>query len=267
MSKLLKIVVLFLTPMYLLGQENCRISDIPFQLREKINYTVYYNWGFIWVSAGEVSFSIADTIYENQAVFHFLGMGKTFKKYDWFYKVRDRYEVFSNKETLKPIHFIREVNEGSFHLHNEYRFDFGKNQLFSDVIDSKKSRELDTIKITDCTFDAISMIYVARCIDFSQYRVDDKIPITIVLDNKVHDIYIRYLGEERLEIKDKGVYNTLKFAPLLVEGSIFKGGEDMTVWVSNDDNRIPLQIKSEILVGSVNVIFDSLQGLKYPIDY
>ena len=48
---------------------------------------------------------------------------------------------------------------------------------------------------------------------------------------------------------------------MLVEGTIFKGGEDMTIWVTDDGNRVPIMVEAKILIGSVKAIITGAEGL------
>jgi len=72
------------------------------------------------------------------------------------------------------------------------------------------------------------------------------------LDDKVYNLYIRYVGKQQIETR-YGTFNTIKIVPLLIEGTIFKGGEKMAVWVSDDGNHLPVRVDSPILVGSIKV--------------
>jgi hypothetical protein len=84
------------------------------------------------------------------------------------------------------------------------------------------------------------------------------------LDDEVFNMYVRYLGKE--EIKTKyGRFRAIKFKPLLIEGTIFSGGEKMTVWVTDDENKIPVRIESPIVVGSVKVDMMSYKNNRYPM--
>ena len=77
-------------------------------------------------------------------------------------------------------------------------------------------------------------------------------------------MYIRYLGKESIKTR-YGKFNAIKFKPLLLKGTIFEGGEKMTVWVSDDANKIPVRIESPISVGSVKVDMISYGNLRYPL--
>jgi hypothetical protein len=84
------------------------------------------------------------------------------------------------------------------------------------------------------------------------------------LDNEVYQMYLRYLGKETIKTK-YGKFRAIKFKPLLIKGTIFEGGEKMTVWVSDDKNHIPLRIESPISVGSVKIDMISYRNLRYPL--
>jgi hypothetical protein len=92
----------------------------------------------------------------------------------------------------------------------------------------------------------------------------DKIPFWLFLDNQLYEIYVRYLGKEIISTQ-YGKFRAIKFKPLLIKGTIFEGGEKMTVWVSDDGNHIPLRVESPILVGSVKVDMMDFRIRRYPM--
>ena len=182
-------------------------------------------------------------------------MGVTYSSYDWIFKVRDKYETYLDSKTLLPLMFIRNVNEGGYKFTNHVTFDQVKHKAVS---------EKKTFDVPDCVQDILSAIYYARNIDYNKYKAGSKIPFSMFLDDHVYDLYIRYVGKEKVNTK-YGTFNAIKIAPLLIKGTIFKGGEDMVVWVSDDKNHIPLRVSSPILVGSVKVDMMSYDHLKYPL--
>ena len=119
-------------------------------------------------------------------------------------------------------------------------------------------------KVPDCVQDVLSAVYYARNIDFSKYQPNDKIPFNMFLDNEVFNMYVRYLGKETVKTK-YGKFRAIKFKPLLIKGTIFQGGEKMTVWVSDDANRVPVRIESPIVVGKVKVDMMGSKNLRYPL--
>ncbi len=247
--------------------QECDIKNTTFDFGERIDYTIYYHLAGIWVSAGEVYFKVDSVNIGSKPYYHFDSYGKTFKKYDWIHKVRDHYQTYSNPKTFKPLRFKREVNEGSTYLREDYLFNQKKKEVYTvRKLGEDEAYKKDTVAFEGCSFDVLSMIYYARNIDFSEAKVDDKIPIQIFIDNESHNSYIRYLGKKELKVKGVGTFRCIRFSPLLIEGTIFNAGEDMTVWVTDDKNRVPLLIDTPILVGSIKARVNKMSGLKHALD-
>lgn len=252
---------LFFIP--IISNSQCLTKNVAFKSGEKLNYQIYYNWGFIWMNAGEVYFNVDTTVYNSKKAFLFDSYGSTYPKYDFIFKVRDSYKSIVDRETLLPMKFTRNVSEGSEKIDVTNIFDYRKKTIYNFCKSNKKSMIIDTLKLTPCIFDVLSIIYYTRNIDFSKSKLNDKIPITIILDNEIHQLYIRYLGIETIKDKSQKSHECIKFKPLLVDGTIFKGGEDMTVWVSKDNNKIPILIEANILIGSIKVYLSETKGLRW----
>lgn len=235
-----------------------------FSIGERVDYEVYYNWGFIWVHAGEVYFKVSSTEHKSKKAYHFISEGKSRPSYDWLYKVRDRYESKVTYDNFKPLWFIRDTNEGGFKVDEEYHYMSDQNKVAFSLTNSKGTDKKDTLDIQPCSYDVLATVYHARTIDFDKYKSGDKIPISVLIDGELHPLYIRYLGRETIETRDKKKYRCIKFKPLLVEGSIFKGGEDMTVWVTDDKNKIPVLVEAKILVGSIKAYLSNTTGIRHP---
>ncbi|PSL36041.1 DUF3108 domain-containing protein [Chitinophaga ginsengisoli] len=233
--------------------EFCGIHNTAFLAGESITLKVYYTLGKLFIGAGEAVFTCNLEKLNGRDVYHVTGEGKTFRTYDWFFKVRDKYESYIDTATMLPQRFIRNVNEGGYKIYDNVTFD----QAHNTAVGTES-----TIKTPGCVQDVISAIYYARNINFDKYKPGDKIHFDMYLDNKIYNIYIRYIGKETVETKF-GKFRAIKFAPLLLQGSMFEGGEKMTVWVSDDANKVPLRIDSPISVGSVKVDMVAYKNLRY----
>ena len=260
---LVVLLLLFLSTTAMAQRDEC-LGEYTFKSGEYITYRAVYNWGFIWLNAGDVFFSVSDTVYKGKKALHLVSKGWSLKEYDWFFKVRDRFESIIDTAYLKPYWFERETLEGGFETYNRYVFDHEKGNL--DIISktSKRAFKRDVRKLTNCTFDVLSAIYYCRNLDFDNRKPNEKIPLRMAIDNDVYDLYLRYKGKEVLELRNGEKYNTIKLSAMLVEGTIFKGGEDLTVWVTDDKNRIPVLVEAKILVGSVKAVITGATGYKYP---
>jgi hypothetical protein len=243
-------------------------SNHAFQAGEKISYTVFYNViGIIYINAGTATFTTTNETMQNSEVYHVIGEGATNSKYDWIFKVRDRYETYFNASDLKPLKFQKHISEGKYNKHEDVTF----NQQTNTVITSK-----GVYAVPENVQDVISIMYYARDINYGQYQTGDRIPISMFIDNKVYKMYIHYVGRETIKTK-YGKFNAIKLKPLLLkgntveddekllEGSVFEGSEKMTIWVTDDSNHIPVRIESPIAVGRVKVDLMQYENLKYSL--
>jgi hypothetical protein len=237
------------------GDEFCGIRNLAFQDGENISFNVFYAVVGIYINAGTANFTVAHEQVNNRPVYHVVGSGSSNPSYDWIFKVRDKYETYIDTATMKPLKFVRDINEGGFKKYENITF----NQQTNTAVTTT-----GVFKVPTCAQDVLSSIYYARNIDFSKYSVGDKIPFTMFLDNEVYNLYIKYYGKEVIKTK-YGKFRAIKFKPLLVKGTLFEGGEKMTVWVSDDANHIPLRIESPIVVGSVKVDMMQYRNLRYPL--
>lgn len=247
--------------------EYCKdeVENTAFKAGETLKYSVSYNWGFLWVDAGEVTFTVNKAKHNNKNVYHLDGVGTSVPSWDWFFPVNDRYQSWVDPVSLKPYKFKRDTDEGGFKINNEYEFNWDSLNAFTKTQNTKQALKYDTVNIVPCTYDLMSIVYYARCIDFSKYQIGDTIPITVLLDNDIYSFYIRYLGKEKFKHKKIGKFNCIKFSAYLLDGTVFQEGEDMIIYVTDDDNKIPIWIEAPIIVGSVKVYVTGIDGIKNPM--
>ena len=244
----------------------CDIKNNVFQSGEKLFYDGYYNLAFLWLNAGYVTFSVEETVKNREKLFKITTIGGSHKGYDKIFKIRDTIEVIVNPVTIEPIEYKQITYEGSYTAEHYYKFDKTTRKVNMRIRRDKAPWETKTIDWPPCSFDVLSMAYAARTIDFSKYKINDKIPMNLIVDGEHQALYIRYKGIEVIQNKDGKSYRCLKFSPLLLEGTIFNKGEDMTVWVTDDRVRVPILVEAKILIGSVKAIFTGAESLKYPIE-
>ncbi|MBW7891837.1 MAG: DUF3108 domain-containing protein [Chitinophagaceae bacterium] len=233
----------------------CGIQNSSFSTGESITLKVFYNVVGLYVDAGTATFNVQLENYNGKPVFHAVGEGWSNSSYDWIFKVRDRYETYMDTATLRPYRFIRNVHEGNYTKYENATF----NHEAGSVVTTR-----GVFKSPECIQDIISAVYYARNIDFSKYKPNDKINLSVYLDDEMHEIYIRYIGKEIIKTR-YGKFRAIKFKPFLIKGTVFEGGEKMTVWVSDDGNHLPLRIESPIIVGNIKADMMGYRNLRYPL--
>lgn len=227
-------------------------------------YIASYDWFVIWTEVGEAKITIDETEYQGKPVYHYEAVVNTFKNWDFFFKVRDKFETYVDKETLQPYISGREIREGNYRQNDKYYFHHDKGLVYSENKTNDKPRTIDTIETTTCAFDIMSALLYARNIDFSKYQKGDSIPITVLLDRELYPIYFRYLGIENYKVKHVGEFECIKFSIMTVEGEVFHEGENITVYATNDKNRIVIFAESPVLVGKVRVQIADVKNNRYP---
>ncbi len=239
----------------------CMAGRHAFLSGERLEYEVAYNWGMLWVNAGRVTFSVDTLTQEGASLYKLDSYGESYRFYDWFYKVRDRFQGHVDAGTLAPAWFLRNTYEGGYAVNNTYTYDWERGLVISDTENSKRPRSVDTLAIEPCTFDVLSAIYYARSLDFEGRQPGEKVPLRFLIDGQFYDLFIRYLGREVKENRDGKAYLCHKFRALLVEGTIFKGGEDLVAWVTADANKIPVMVEARILIGSIKAYLTGYENL------
>lgn len=217
------------------------INNTAFKPGEILKFRIHYGI----MDAGEATLEVKSDLTNmgGRDCYHFVGNGKSVGAFDWFFKVRDRYESVVDKDALIPWLFVRRVNEGGYIIN--------QNVSFNHYLDSAKS-EKATISIPDNTQDLVSSFYYARTIDFSAAKEGDIFEINGYLDDKVFPLNLKFLGREVIDSK-KGKFRCIKLRPMLQQGRVFKDQEDMTIWVSDDLNKIPVRVQTDILIGSIKM--------------
>lgn len=240
----------------------CETKNQVFMPGEKIVYKLYYNWNFVWLAAGEVTF----LVHELPKYYHIMVRGRTYESYEWFYKVRDNYESYLDKKTLLPAIHIKDVNEGGYTRYDRTSFDQSAGKAISSRGRTRDDLEDKEIVLDECMHDLISIVYYARNLNYENMKKGEEIPIKILMDRDIHPLSLKYLGAEpNLKVRNVGHYNTQKFSPQLIAGDVFKEGDEMKIYVSDDQNRLPVLIESPVSVGSVKAVLKSYEGLRFPM--
>jgi hypothetical protein len=240
--------------------EPCQTNNEVFTAGEELVYKIYYNWNFMWLSAGEVVFRV----YDDDDEYHLSARGRTYDSYEWFFEVRDNYDSYISKSNLLPRLSIRDIKEGSYERYDRVTFDQDRRKATSVKGKSRADATPQDFNVNGCMHDILSVMYYLRNIDVEAMNTGDELPIKIFFDRETFPLKVKYLGTEaNTKVKGMGRYKTHKFSPQLIAGEVFKEGDEMSVYVSRDKNKIPVLIESPVSVGSVKVVLKSYKGLRY----
>ncbi len=241
-----------------------KINNTAFKPGEKLRYRVHY--GFVDAGEAELEVMNEQKSFGGRPTYHVVGTGKTLGAFDWFFKVRDRYESYIDQEAMVPWFFIRRVDEGGYKINENTTFNPYKSTATNEATRNKKVLEKTTYDVPANIQDMLSAYYYARMLDFSNAKVGDIFPIDAFIDNEVVPMNIKYVGKE--VVKNRlGSVNCMKFKPLLQTGRVFKEKEEMTIWISDDANRIPIRLETAVIVGSVKMDLVEYKNLANPLNF
>lgn len=227
-----------------------KIANNSFTINEKLEFRVHYGL----INAASIVFEVGPSLVDkyDRKCFNVKAEGKTLKSFDWAYKVRDRFETYIDAEAMAPITYNKSVQEDKYLDNDLVTFKHNKKKLFG---------VKGVLDMPVYTHDVISSIYYVRNIDFSKSKIGDKFPLDVYLDNKIYNLGFKYAGKETINT-DIGKVKCIKLVPTLIVDRVFKDQEDMTVWISDDENKIPIRVKAKIMVGSIKVDLTAYSGLK-----
>jgi hypothetical protein len=232
-------------------------SKDSFKKGESLKFRLHY--GFF--NASYASLNLEEKILNDQEVYKATAIGKTTGIARLFFKVDDVYETYFNKTLVRPLKSTRNINEGGYTKNVEINYDYSNNLAnINDIKNSKSS----SVSVQENVQDLISTFYFLRNhFDIENLKTNDFIRITIFFDAENYNFRMQFLGMEDVKTKF-GIVNCFKFRPYIESGRVFKDNESLTLWVSNDKNKIPIKVKAGLRIGSIEADLDEFRGLKFP---
>ncbi|MDC6365336.1 MULTISPECIES: DUF3108 domain-containing protein [Flavobacteriaceae] len=227
-----------------------------FKSGEWLKFRIHY--GFL--NASYATLHLSSKNLDSVPVFHVVGKGKTTGFASIFFKVDDTYESYFGRYDGKPYRFIRKINEGGYTKDIEIDFHYDEEKAI--LTDNKNGTAMD-IAVHDRIQDLLSASYFLRNnYNLEEFEEGQSINLDMLFDDDgVYKFKLKFLGKEVIRTKF-GKVECVKFRPLVQSGRVFKEQESLTLWVSNDLNKIPVRIKADLAVGSLKADLDAYNGLR-----
>ncbi len=241
-------------------------EDLSFQAGERMDFILHYKWGSINADVGTATVVLDSLDFNGHEAFLCHAYGKTTKIFDLFFKVREDFKSWFTRDGLRPLKFTRDTYEGGYEARNTYlyRWDAADPYISADVYSSKRGQRSMELPLTPCTYDLPALFFFARNMDIENVEPGKRYPMTFAIDDDIFNVYFILYGRETIKVKGLGTVKTIKFAAKLLEGEVFKGEEDMLIWISDDENRLPVYFEAPLLVGAAAGRMSGYDGLKYP---
>lgn len=244
----LLILIMFSGNSYSQKSEFRKIENKAFKLGEKLTFEV--NYGF--VTAGIAEYSIPKIVkLAGRDVYNVVFNVSSVSAFDRFYKVRDHYETYIDVEGIFPWRFEQHIREGG------YSHDFS---AFFDQRKGKAKTSEGSYDVPKYVHDIVSALYLVRTFNYSKLKEGDKVYLENFYKDKTYPLDILFKGRETVSVK-AGKFDCIILEPLVKEGGLFKSEGTIVVWITNDDLKIPVKVKTKVLIGSIDAELSGYAGL------
>ncbi len=248
MKHLIPFIIFFATSIFGQTTEFRTIENNAFTVGEKLTFNVKY--GFVTAGVAVMEIPKIKRI-AGRDVYHVIFKVNSLPSFDPFYKVRDRYETYIDVKALFPWRFEQHVREGGFSMDFAAFFDHRKG-----IAKTSKG----TYKIPPNVNDIVSTFFYARTLDYSNLKVGDKFELHNFYKKKVYPLDVIYKGKETVEV-EAGTFDCIMVEPVIVEGGLFKTEGKIIIWLTDDELKIPVKVKTKILIGSIDAELAEYEGL------
>jgi hypothetical protein len=249
MKTIYRLIILFAAILNLQAQEEFRIiENNAFKAGEKLTFDVKY--GFVTAGVAEMEIP-RETRISGRDAYHVTFKVNTVPSFDVLFKVRDRYETYIDKDGLFPWRFEQHIREGG------YSRDFS---AFFDQRRGKAKTTEGTYEIPKYVNDILSAFYITRTFDFSNKKIGDRINLQNFYKDKVYPLDVVYRGKEKITV-GAGTFNCIIVEPLVQEGGLFKSEGNIIIWLTDDELKIPVKVKTKVIIGSIDAELTGYEGL------
>ena len=229
------------------------------QSGEVLNYRIHYGI----LNAGTATLTTLKTTYQGRPHCYVKGYGRTTGAVRAFFKVEDNYESFINYNTGLPSFYVRNVQEGGYTQHLETVFNHNNQTL---ILTDKEKNTSQIVKSVKGVQDMLSAFYYLRALENDDLKVGSVKKLNVWIDDEMFPFQLKVAGTENIKTKF-GTINCLKIVPQVISGRVFKDKEGVTLWVSNDQNHVPILIQAQLAVGSLKASIDYFKNVKEPLKF
>ena len=231
---------------------------------EILEYRLHY--GFI--TAGEARIEMHPQLYNvnNKVCYKATIFGRSTGAFGVAMKINDTWGTYIDTVSRIPQRNYRDLTEGGYRLKEYVQFDHKAKKASVERSGADGVKEEFKYDIPSYVQDLVSGAYYLRTVDFNKLKVGETVSVPAFFDDQVYQFTVKYQGKDRIK-SEFGKINAIRLSPVMPENEVFDGGEAISVWISDDQNKIPIRMEATMFVGKVAVDLKHYQGLKNPIRF
>ncbi len=239
-------------------------DSLAFRAGETLSFVLHYNWGIINSDVGTATVKLDTVDFNGIPAFHCDVSGRTTRLFDLVFRVREQFDSWFSRDGIRPLKFTRDTNEGRYTALNTYFYDWERSVIVADVYSTSSGRRNLELPLDRCTYDLPALFFLARNMNMGVVTPEVRYPMTFAIDDDVYNVHFILHGRETINVKGLGLINVIKFSARLLAGEVFRSDTDMTIYISDDENRLPVYFEAPLLVGKAAGRMVSYSGLAHP---
>ena len=245
-----------ITSLILIFTFSINAQEKTFDSGEWFKFRIHYGM----FTASYATLQVNNANLNGKEVYHVKGTGKSTGLLSLFFKVDDNYQTYFDKKTGDPLRFIRKIDEGGHTKDIQIDFNHEKD---SALVHDKKHKVKSSHAIKPNTQDMISAFYYLRNhVDTKNLVKGHETKINMFFDKENFGFKLKFLGREIITTKF-GKVPCLKFRPIVQSGRVFNEEESLTIWISDDKNKVPIRLQADLRIGSLKADLDAYKGLQH----
>ncbi|WMJ73222.1 DUF3108 domain-containing protein [Cytophagaceae bacterium ABcell3] len=239
------------------------VEQKNFAQGEVLKYKVHYGI----IKAGEATMELSPKLYKvnDRVCYKATVFGRSTGAFDLMLRIRDTWGSYIDSDALVPQRSFRNIEEGKYRYKETVNYDHAGKRVEIEA-DKKGTIVHDTLEIKPSVQDMVSGYYYLRTLDFDSYETGDTLTVDAFFEDKLYDFKLKYMGKGEVSTKF-GKVDGILLTPIMPDNDLFKGGESIKFWVTDDKNRIPIKIEAELFLGSVAMDLEKYEGLRHPVNF
>lgn len=237
------------------------VSNNAFGSGESLKFVASYYMSSLWTDLAEINMEVSEIKTSSNELYRLKCTASTYQAWDSYFKIRDLYESYVDKVSVRPLLFKRSIDEGGYTKNIKYVYKWNSGLVNATSQKKTYPEEKKVINISNETYDLVSVLYMIRNINFKSMTEGEVLKVKVLIDLKEEFVYVKYSGIENISVGDYGKKQCYKLTVSLKDDKILKGKDANNIWLTTDKNRVPVLIKAEIPVGSIQVRLVEMNGL------
>lgn len=248
------------------SQAQCTIENNYFQAGEQMTYDLYIKFAAT-IKGGYASLSTQSVQYDGKDAYKMSLVSESQGFARKMFALNDTLACYMSKD-LQPLAYTKDAHEGDDHTIEKLTYSYSGDDVKIRTVRHKNGtfRFDETLDFSGCTYDLMSILFYARTLDYPNMKSGSQTTVNFVTGKSKVSMRIAYNGKEVVKANDGKKYNCMKLTLYIQDEAFDNGKEAMKVYITDDNNRMPVRLETKLKVGSTRVVLKSYKGNKHPVN-